>query len=118
MGEITRRGFVRLLAAALPLVAMRRDSASQLVPTLYGDGTHDDTKALQAWFDNEPVMWLDGTPVNPRNLSGYLFRLSAPIDASRWLAWQRAGRAPRYFKGNEVSWRDDGRSRFTSALRF
>jgi hypothetical protein len=46
---------------------------------LWGDGRHDDTAALNAWFRGDPVIWGEnGRNVGPQ-ITGRVFRLSAPI---------------------------------------
>jgi hypothetical protein len=46
---------------------------------LYGDGTHDDAAAVQAFLDGEDVTWADGTEVGDK-LSGHTFAVGVPID--------------------------------------
>jgi hypothetical protein len=46
---------------------------------LWGDGRHDDTKALNAWLGGKPALWGDsGAPVGAA-ISGHAFRLSSAI---------------------------------------
>lgn len=46
---------------------------------LWGDGKHDDTAALNAWFRGDPVVWGDtGRSVGPQ-IADHVFRLSSPI---------------------------------------
>ena len=46
---------------------------------LWGDGRHDDTKALNAWLRGQPAIWGDsGEPVGAA-IAGRRFRLSAAI---------------------------------------
>lgn len=45
--------------------------------TLYGDGVHDDTEAVQAFIDGKDVFYPDGEKVG-NDLSG-TFRLTGPI---------------------------------------
>jgi len=54
------------------------------IPVLYGDGIHDDTVALQAWFDEKPVVWPNGERVDPKRLWYQLFRTTGTIDARAW----------------------------------
>lgn len=50
---------------------------------LYGDGVHDDTEAIRAWYAGEDVYWPDGVlasnepfhPDNPLQQRGRLFSL-------------------------------------------
>lgn len=65
-----RRTFLKLsgmagLALVLPPLPARRY-------VLYGDGKHDDTEALQAWFDHRTVYYADGSLVeNELRPAGY-----------------------------------------------
>ncbi len=43
--------------------------------TLYGDGKHDDSDALQAWLNGEPVAFTDGTLVGEL-LTNLKFKMS------------------------------------------
>jgi hypothetical protein len=46
---------------------------------LWGDGRHDDTAALNAWFRGDAVIWgATGRNVGPQ-IEGRSFRLSAPV---------------------------------------
>jgi len=46
---------------------------------LWGDGRHDDTVALNAWFRGDPVVWgQTGRSIGPR-IANHVFRLTAPI---------------------------------------
>jgi hypothetical protein len=52
-------------------------AATQLV--LWGDGRHDDTAALNAWFRGEGVAWAQtGAPVGSE-IAGHVFRLTGPV---------------------------------------
>jgi hypothetical protein len=51
---------------------------------LWGDGVHDDTDALNAWFRGDKVAWAQtGRPVGPEiggpESGGRVFRLSGPV---------------------------------------
>jgi hypothetical protein len=46
---------------------------------LWGDGKHDDSAALNAWFRGEPAIWAEsGEPVGA-SIAGHSFRLSAAV---------------------------------------
>jgi hypothetical protein len=46
---------------------------------LWGDGRHDDSAALNAWFGGETAVWAEsGEPVGT-SIAGHSFRLSAPL---------------------------------------
>jgi hypothetical protein len=76
------RLMVVLLAAMLalpPAFAADNGKCSAKLFVLWGDGKHDDTTALNAWFRGDPVVWgQSGRSVGPQ-ISGHVFRLSAPI---------------------------------------
>jgi hypothetical protein len=49
---------------------------------LWGDGRHDDSAALNAWFGGEAAIWAEsGEPVGAA-IAGRSFRLSAPLYVS------------------------------------
>jgi hypothetical protein len=78
------------LAAALPVglmlalgsgqarAASRQDCVAAAV-VLWGDGRHDDTQALNAWFHGHDAIWGDsGTPIGAV-IAGRRFRLSSAL---------------------------------------
>lgn len=70
-----------LLAAAALSPASAADSSKcgARLFMLWGDGKHDDTAALNAWFRGDPVVWGDtGRSVGPQ-IADHVFRLSSPI---------------------------------------
>ena len=82
-----RRGSAAaVLLAGAGLLALPADAGAaatqDCVPVenvLWGDGQHDDTKALNAWLNGESAIWADsGAPVGAA-ISGRSFRLSAAI---------------------------------------
>jgi hypothetical protein len=46
---------------------------------LWGDGRHDDTAALNAWFRGNAVVWGDNGREVGAQISDHVFRLSAPV---------------------------------------
>jgi hypothetical protein len=68
------------LAVALLAAPAAAGTAANCTPlTLWGDGRHDDTLALNAWLRGEPVHWAaTGRPVGAEITGGH-FLLSAPI---------------------------------------
>lgn len=49
---------------------------------LWGDGRHDDSAALNAWFGGAAAIWAEsGAPVGT-SIAGHSFRLSAPLSVS------------------------------------
>ncbi len=68
-----------LVAALLALATSAHATAEQYcTPTdivLWGDGRHDDSAALNAWFAGKPAIWAaSGEPVG-RQIAGRSFRL-------------------------------------------
>ena len=64
-GKTARRAINHRLAARLiaviliasPAWAEEQSKCSAAPPVLWGDGEHDDTAALNAWFRGETVLW-------------------------------------------------------------
>jgi len=75
------------LAAALTAVvlispaarAAEKPPCEPVLLALWGDGRHDDTKALNAWFKGDRVVWgANGEPVGAA-IAGRVFRLSSTV---------------------------------------
>ena len=75
------RAFLALLAIMLS-AGLAQASGQDCVPAtivLWGDGRHDDTKALNAWLRGANALWGEsGAPVGDA-IAGRRFRLSAPV---------------------------------------
>jgi hypothetical protein len=81
-------GFLgRLLAASVLALAVAMSTASAADRpdckaadlALWGDGKHDDTKALNAWLSGDRVFWAEtGQPVGPE-IADHIFLLSSTI---------------------------------------
>lgn len=80
---------LRIVALSLLLMASAAGSAAAWATerancggtlfVLWGDGRHDDTAALNAWFRGERVIWGEtGSNVGPQ-IAGHDFRLSSAI---------------------------------------
>jgi hypothetical protein len=72
-----------LLLAAIealsPASAAESSKCGARLLALWGDGRHDDTAALNAWFRGDPVFWGEtGRTVGPQ-IADHVFRLSLPI---------------------------------------
>jgi hypothetical protein len=69
-----------VLALAIPPALAAGGQTCQAADfSLWGDGQHDDTKALNAWFKGERVVWAQtGLPVGPE-IVGHVFRLSSTV---------------------------------------
>jgi hypothetical protein len=77
---------VRLLICALLAFAMAPPAAAGdslkcdgKLFVLWGDGRHDDTIALNAWFRGDPVIWGDNGRTVGAQIDGRIFRLSSPV---------------------------------------
>lgn len=54
--NMSRRGFLNLMVGATAVIVCQKVPTTLApVPILYGDGIHDDTKALQALIDGKVV---------------------------------------------------------------
>lgn len=71
-----------LLASAAgltPAPAAARENCGGTLFVLWGDGKHDDTAALNAWFRGDRVIWGEtGSTVGPQ-IAGHEFRLSSAV---------------------------------------
>lgn len=68
-----------MLMAVPPAWAAPRSPCAAGRLMLWGDGRHDDTGALNAWFRGEPVVWAQtGRTVGPQ-IEGRTFRLSSTV---------------------------------------
>lgn len=74
---LTRRGFffgagAMALAASVPINFIQR-------PMLWGDGVHDDTEALNAFFRGEKIETRAGVITDQELLAKGIFRVTAPL---------------------------------------
>lgn len=88
---MNRRDFLAKTSALAVAAIILPRVAEPPIPVLYGDGVHDDTAALQAWFDGRPVMWRGEVRQGGVIMNGS-FRVTGPVDASRWHARGVPGR--------------------------
>lgn len=63
---------------ALPALAANDSKCGKLF-VLWGDGKHDDTAALNAWFHGDPVVWSQTGHSVGAQIADHVFRLSAPV---------------------------------------
>jgi hypothetical protein len=71
--------FLAWVAVLPPALAADGSRCAAKLFVLWGDGEHDDTAALNAWFRGDAVIWgQSGRTVGPQ-IAGRVFRLSAPI---------------------------------------
>ena len=61
--RITRRTFLTIFSTSLTLLISNPKKFIKAIniPTLYGDGTYDDTEALEALLNGSCVKFIDGT---------------------------------------------------------
>jgi hypothetical protein len=71
--------FLTAVAASSPAEAADTSKCAGKLFVLWGDGRHDDTVALNAWFRGDPVVWgATGRTVGAQ-ISDHVFRLSSPV---------------------------------------
>jgi hypothetical protein len=63
----------------LPVGAEELPDCAVAPPVLWGDGEHDDTAALNAWFRGEKVIWAQTHEVVGSEIADRRFRLSSTI---------------------------------------
>jgi hypothetical protein len=67
------------LLAGLPAWAGDNGKCRPMPLALWGDGRHDDTKALNAWFRGDNVVWAQTGESVGNKISGRVFKLSAAV---------------------------------------
>ena len=72
VGHHLAAGLIGVLLAASPAWAEDQSKCAAAPPVLWGDGEHDDTAALNAWFRGETVLWAQtgesvGSEITDRN---------------------------------------------------
>ena len=72
-------GLLALLIAVSPAVAEAPSDCAAAPPVLWGDGEHDDTAALNAWFRGETVVWAQTHEVVGSEIADRRFLLSSTI---------------------------------------
>lgn len=79
------RPFLYLVAIVCSLTGAHAGEPQHCVPAdivLWGDGRHDDTKALNGWLHGGNAIWAEsGEPVGA-SIAGHSFRLSAAVYVS------------------------------------
>jgi len=71
-----------LLAAMLVVSAARAEDQAKCAaapPVLWGDGAHDDTAALNAWFRGETVVWAQTHEAVGSLIADHDFQLSSTV---------------------------------------
>jgi hypothetical protein len=74
--QLVAIAFFGFLAAATAAGAAERPDC---VLTLWGDGRHDDTKALNAWLKGDPVVWAESGRLVGATIIGHVFLLSSTV---------------------------------------
>jgi hypothetical protein len=68
-----------MLVAVSPAIAEERSDCAAAPPVLWGDGEHDDTAALNAWFRGETVIWAQTHEPVGAEIADHTFRLSSTV---------------------------------------
>ena len=68
-----------LIAAVSPAGAEDQSKCSAAPPVLWGDGEHDDTAALNAWFRGEAVLWAQTHEAVGSEIADRSFLLSSTV---------------------------------------
>jgi len=72
-------GLLAVLIAVSPAAADGPSKCSAALPVLWGDGEHDDTAALNAWFRGEAVLWAQTHEVVGSEITDHNFLLSSTV---------------------------------------
>jgi len=68
-----------LMAVVSPALAEGQSKCSAAPPVLWGDGEHDDTEALNAWFRGETVVWAQTHETVGSQIANRSFLLSSTV---------------------------------------
>lgn len=82
VGLLMARTLAALLASLLTVSAARAEDRSKCTdapPVLWGDGEHDDTAALNAWFRGETVIWAETHQAVGPQIADRTFLLSSTV---------------------------------------
>jgi hypothetical protein len=71
-------------ALAAPPALAAGSTCAQTALALWGDGEHDDTAALNAWFRGDNVVWAEtgrrvGSEIGGAGTGSHIFRLTGPV---------------------------------------
>jgi hypothetical protein len=82
-GRLKMPAFAGFLLASViassPVLAAEPSKCTMVPLMLWGDGMHDDTRALNAWFRGDPAIWArTGQSVGPQ-ITGQVFRLKGAV---------------------------------------
>lgn len=68
-----------VFAVLSPAEAEEQSSCAAAPPVLWGDGEHDDTSALNAWFRGETVIWAQSHESVGAEIADHSFLLSSTV---------------------------------------
>ena len=72
-------GLLAALIAGSPALADEPSKCAAAPPVLWGDGAHDDTAALNAWFRGETVLWAQTHETVGSEIADRNFLLSSTV---------------------------------------
>ena len=70
---------IAALIAVSPAAAEEQSKCAAAPPVLWGDGEHDDTAALNAWFQGDTVIWAQTHEPVGSAIADRTFRLTATV---------------------------------------
>src|SRR3974390_3048718 len=70
---------IAALIAVSPAAADEPSKCAAAPPVLWGDGGHDDTAALNAWFQGDIVIWAQTHAAVGSEIADHTFRLTAAV---------------------------------------
>ena len=79
VGHHLALGLLAALIVVSPAAAEEPSDCAVAPPALWGDGEHDDTAALNAWFRGETVVWAQTHEVVGSKITDRRFLLSATV---------------------------------------
>src|SRR5947199_5300644 len=79
MMRIPVAALLAVLMAVSPAIAEERSECAAAPPVLWGDGEHDDTAALNAWFRGEAVLWAQTHEAVGSEIADHSFLLSSTV---------------------------------------
>ena len=79
MMRIAVAALLLALLAVSPAAAEERSECAAAPPVLWGDGEHDDTAALNAWFRGERVVWAQSHETVGSVIADRRFRLASTV---------------------------------------
>lgn len=82
--DLSRRSFLGGAIALTAATLLPLDAVASTVPSIHGDGVHDDTNGLQALLDGEPFRIVGERPMRlsnegHANITGGTYRVTRPL---------------------------------------